>query len=229
VTTGLIGKLAEVVRTPFRQQPTQIEQVADLYIKDVRSLSLWQGEPTVFPSSRKFFIHHMRLLDPFVLHTFIPAPALTRPPVLAETAPGQAGELVIVYGRVIGANVTAPPTMGIQRTIVQLIDAGTPWPLPKEFIGPIVDCEVPLPKGKLIQPGTKLFAEGVVIAAGNAIFSQGGYRPLVFLACDALILPQGHCGAGFVPPLPDAGSTCPGRKDEYVQMALKRGIHNTVQ
>lgn len=229
ITTGLVSSVWHLATSPFRSAPSDIERVVNTYENGVREESFWQGPPALYPRSRSFFIHHMRLLDPYVTHVFIPSWTLTVPSQLLPSVPDHIGELVIVYGRVLGANAPQRALGGAQVIVVQLIDANIPWPLEKEYIGPIVDCAVPFPKGTIITPGTTLFGEGVVIAAGNAIFSLGGFRPMAWLACDAAVAPQGPCGRGYIPPLPNTQKQCPGRLAEYVRIARARGIHNTVQ
>jgi hypothetical protein len=64
----------------------------------------------------------------------------------------------------------------------------------------VVYCRVPLGPGARHRPGELLFAEGIVVGAGNIAFNEGGYRPGAYMACAAVAHPAGICGRDAIPP-----------------------------
>jgi hypothetical protein len=192
---------------PFEGEPSAQQRSVDLLFDQTEDAGLWVDPPLTFPKSKAYIVNHYARFHPLRTHSFQVTPNLVPLDIVVTDAPAVAGLFITTFGRVLQRNLISPHTR-VADTLLQVVSPTVKQPTPRE-IDKIVDCRVPLRPFHAIRPGQAVFVQGVVIAAGQIQFTDGGFRPGAYMACSAVVRPKGKCGRGPVAPVPGTGSSCP--------------------
>jgi hypothetical protein len=162
-------------------RPSVAESIALQYFEETRASPVWTGQPTLFPASFDAFKKHFSILDPRRSHRFVDAGTRVPLAMLPANAPGLAGQVMLVTGKIIDGNVVSTRSPGDFLMQLAAHRAGRS-PL---SVRQIVFCRVPARASAIPPRGSTVTVRGIVIAAGEARFGLGGFRASAYLACSA--------------------------------------------
>jgi hypothetical protein len=225
ITTHTLQNGWDDAKGLVQSKPSAHDQTINKFYGQVEDAELWAHKPTIFPASETLIKRHYKALNPLELHDFVAAPVLSTLELLIERAAVQPGKFLITYGRVLTSSVIEPTTGNYRSTMVQLVAPSAHVPPTSNEADPVVYCRVPLPEVPVL-PKQHVFAEGVVVASGIALSSNGGVRQAVYMDCAAIAPPYGHCGHLLLPPLPEPFWHCgPFVLQRYQQKAARENLY----
>ena len=109
ITTDRVDWAGELVGDLFDDgvaKPTATELLTAQIGRQVRTATVWDGRPTMYPASLRFILDHFREVDPRRPHRhLLPRPPIVFPDQLVQEMPVYAGHRITVVGKVVAMNV----------------------------------------------------------------------------------------------------------------------------